>query len=50
MAVACIYRRGHPIHCGLVLPNRRIMHVEEGVQTCHEPFDRFRVEGFYCPA
>lgn len=50
MAVACIYRRGHVIHAGLALPGRRIMHVEDGVNTCHQPVSHFRVEGYYVPA
>ena len=47
--VAVIYRRGLQIHCGLVLSGRRILHVEEGVQTVIEPItpSRFRVEGYY---
>jgi len=50
MVAACIYRRGLPIHAGLVLPGRRVLHVEQGVDTCHEPMARFRIEGFYEPA
>lgn len=50
MAVACVYRRGLPIHVGLVVSKKRILHVEEGVMTCVEPITRFRIEGFYVPA
>lgn len=49
MAVACIYRRGSVIHAGLVAPRRRIIHVEEGIQTCSQPVTDFRVEGYYVP-
>jgi cell wall-associated NlpC family hydrolase len=49
MAIACIYRRGLPIHCGLVVPGRRIMHVAKGIQTCIQPIRAFRVEGYYYP-
>lgn len=49
MALAAIYRRNAVIHTGLVLPNRRILHVEEGIETCAQPFAAFRVEGFYVP-
>lgn len=50
MAIACIYRRGHVIHAGLMIDSRRILHVEEGVQTCAERVERFRIEGTYVPA
>lgn len=49
MAVACIYRRGVVIHAGLVVPNRRILHVEDGVETCLQPVASFRVESYYAP-
>lgn len=49
MAVAAIYRRGLVIHAGLVVPGRRILHVESGIETCSEPLSSFRVEGFYAP-
>lgn len=45
-SVALIYRRGLPIHVGIVI-GRRILHCEEGVDTIVEPFERFRFEGFY---
>lgn len=46
--VAMIYRRGLPIHVGLMIQEgRRVLHVEEGVETIHEPIGRFRIEGFY---
>ena len=46
--VAAIYRCGIPIHFGLVIQDgRRILHVEEGVETVHEPISRFRIEGIY---
>ena len=46
--VAAIYRRGRPIHYGLVIQaGRRILHVEEGIETVHEPISRFRIEGIY---
>ena len=46
--VAAIYRHGRPIHFGLVIQDgRRILHVEEGVETVHEPINRFRLEGIY---
>ena len=46
--VAAIYRRGIPIHFGLVIQGgRRILHVEEGIETVHEPISRFRIEGTY---
>jgi len=50
MSVACIYRRGSVIHAGLVMPRRRIMHVELGVETCCPRLDDFRIEGYYVPA
>lgn len=50
MAVACIYRRGRVIHAGLVVPGRRIMHVEQGIETCAESAANMRVEGYYVPA
>lgn len=50
MAVACIYRRGRVIHAGLVVPGRRIVHVERGVETCAESVSNMRVEGYYVPA
>ena len=50
MAVACIYRRGLPIHAGLVVENNRILHVEHGIETCIQPAADFRVEGYYEPA
>lgn len=50
MAVACIYRRGRVIHAGLVAGKGRIMHVEEGIETCIEPAARMRIEGYYVPA
>lgn len=49
MAIACIYRRGHVIHAGLVLTSGVIMHVEKGIETCVERADNFRIEGFYVP-
>ena len=49
MDVACIFRRGLPIHAGLVVSGNRIMHVEHGIATCHEPKTRFRIEGYYVP-
>jgi len=49
LSVACIYRRGHVIHAGLVI-GRRILHVEQGIETCLERIERFRVEGFYAAA
>lgn len=49
MSVACIYRRGHVIHAGLRL-GKKILHVEEGVETCLEPISKIRIEGFYEPA
>ena len=47
--VAVIFRLGRTIHCGLVLARRRILHVEEGVETVIEPItpSRFRIEGCY---
>ena len=46
--VACIFRRGLPLHCGVMLPGgRRILHCEEKVGTVHEPIERFRLEGIY---
>jgi probable lipoprotein NlpC len=50
MAIACIYRRGVVIHVGLVVPGRKIMHVEQGVETCLQPITSFRIEGCYAPA
>jgi cell wall-associated NlpC family hydrolase len=50
MDVACIWRRGRPIHAGLVVGKRRIMHVEHGIETCVEPVTNMRVEGYYVPA
>lgn len=47
MDVAVIFRRNRAIHAGLVVPGRRILHVEIGIETCAEPFNNFRVEGFY---
>lgn len=49
MAIAGIYRRGHVIHAGLVIHGRRIVHVEQGVETCVELISNFRVEGYYVP-
>lgn len=49
MDVVCIFRRGLPIHAGLVVMGGRIMHVEHGIETCHEPKSRFRIEGYYVP-
>ena len=49
MAVACIFRRGSVIHAGLVATKRRIIHVENGVETCLQPISDFRVEGYYVP-
>lgn len=49
MAVACIYRRGLVIHAGVVIGNK-ILHVEEGIETCLERISRFRIEGFYAPS
>ena len=46
--VALIFRRGLPLHAGLVIANgRRILHCEEGVGTVSEPIERFRIEGIY---
>lgn len=50
MASACIYRRGLPIHCGLVIPDGRIVHCEQGVGTIIEPARSLRIEGYYVPA
>lgn len=50
MAIACIFKRGLTIHVGLVVPGRKILHVEEGIETCAEPVSDFRIEGFYVPA
>lgn len=50
MAVAAIYRRGRVIHAGLVITPRRIMHVEDGINTVCEPIERFRIEAYYVPA
>lgn len=49
MTCAAIYRRGLIIHTGLVVPGRRILHVEQGIETCAEPIGNFRIEGFYAP-
>lgn len=49
MSVACIYRRGRVIHAGLYAGNGRIIHVEEGVETCLEKVTNVRVEGWYAP-
>ena len=45
--VALIYRRGLAIHVGLIVPDRRILHVEEGVETTQELTAHMRVEGVY---
>lgn len=50
LTVALIYRRGLVIHAGLVLPKSRILHVEKGIATCHQPMRDFRFEGFYAPS
>lgn len=50
MAIAAIYRRGHVIHAGLVVTDRRIMHVERGIETCMESAANLRIEGHYVPA
>lgn len=48
--IAIVFRRGRQIHAGLVMPGRKILHVEQGVETCLEPISAFRVEGYYRPA
>ncbi len=49
MDLALIFRRGRPVHAGLVIPGRRILHTEEGVDTLNQPFSQFQIEGFYRP-
>lgn len=49
MDLACIFRRGLPIHVGLLLPRRRLLHVEKGVDTVHQHESAFRIEGYYRP-
>ena len=50
MAIACIYRRGSTIHAGLMVGKGRILHVEQGIETCVERVANMRVEGCYVPA
>lgn len=49
MAIAGIFRRGRVIHAGLYVGRRRIMHVEQGIETCAESVSNMRVEGWYVP-
>ena len=45
--VALIYRRGLAIHVGLIVPGRRVLHVEEGIETTQELAAHMRMEGVY---
>ena len=49
MAITCIYRRGAVIHAGIMVDKRRIIHVEEGIDTCLERVTNMRIEGTYAP-
>lgn len=47
-ALALVYRRGVPLHVGIVGPTSRYMlHCEERLGTVQEPLRTMRVEGFY---
>ena len=50
MVAASIFRRGLPIHTGICVNSREVMHVEENIETCIESITAFRIEGFYVPA
>ena len=46
--VALIFRRGLPLHAGVVIANgRRILHCEQRIGSVHEPIERMRIEGIY---
>ena len=46
--VAIIFRFGDMLHTGIViLGGSQILHVQEGLETVHEPISRFHVEGIY---
>ena len=46
--VAVIFRGGLMIHTGLMIAQgSRILHVQEGCETVHEPMIRFSIEGIY---
>ena len=48
-AVAVIARRRSPVHAGLVISKRGILHCEEGLGTVIEPDRRLKVEGYWRP-
>lgn len=48
--VAVVWIRNRATHVGLLIgaaPRLRLLHVDDGVETCHEPLSNFRIEGFY---
>lgn len=49
--IAVLRMDGRPIHVGLVIGKRKMLHIEEGIYACAEPYTgiqwRGRLEGFY---
>ena len=48
-AVAVVPRDTRPIHCGLVMPNRMLLHCEADVWTIQQPLNTLKVESYHVP-
>ena len=48
-AVVVMRRRRLRIHAGIVMPQKMVIHAEEGIGTVQQPIKDVRVEGFYEP-
>lgn len=49
-AVVCIVRRRRPIHVGIALGRRDILHCDFGAQTVIEPERHMKIDGYWRPA
>ena len=49
-AIALLRRRGVPIHVGLAVGKRDILHCEIGVGTVIEPARNLRIDSYWSPA
>ncbi len=45
--VAVVFMRGVPVHAGLMIDRKRMLHVEHGINTCVQRVAEFRLDGYY---